>query len=343
MILARRTPSLLSFAALAGAMLIAEFAIVHSRTFAANPRILSLAVTADLALLLPVFYYLLAVRRAGLPALTVAPVFLLSAGAASYLLPEAQHGWLEIVHYLTIPAEALLLAYTVRRLRRARNAYIGVAGSDMFDRLRHVLRSVAGTGWAAEVLTYEFAVWYYALGSWRIRSAGTGGLPAFTYHRRVAYGAIVGAMVVATAAESIAVHFLVAPHSAIIAWALTISSLYLVLLFVADYRASVLRPIVLDEGHLILRAGIRRSARLPLNAIIGIESVKRGHRVEDVKDMVSFALIGEPRLILRLARPIEVKGLLGVRRIAGSIGLAVDDEHAFTQSLREVIERNGNA
>ncbi|HVZ41730.1 MAG TPA: hypothetical protein VHI13_20785 [Candidatus Kapabacteria bacterium] len=338
MIPARRAHPILLFGFLALAMITAEFAIVHSSAFASSPRLLSLAVTADLALILPALYYLLGVRRGRLPVVTIAPVVLLAAGLASFLLPPEQHGWLEIVHYLTIPMEGVLLACTIVRIRRARRTYQGGADDDMLNRLRHVLAAITGTGWIAEVLAHEFAMWYYALGSWRVRGAGLARDGAFWYHRRIAYGAVVGAMAVATIVETVVVHIVVEHHSGVIAWGLTLSSLYLVLLLLADYRASLLRPILLREEYLLLRSGIRRSALIPLNDIVNVVAV-RGRRMHgERKGLVNFALMGQPRLILKLARPAEVSGFLGRRTRARAIGIAVDNEREFVERLGAAME-----
>ncbi|MBS1913620.1 MAG: hypothetical protein JST22_16655 [Bacteroidetes bacterium] len=335
----RRTPSILLFAFLALAMITAEFAIVHSSAFASSPRLLSLAVTADLALILPTLYYLLGVRRAGLPPVTIAPVFLLAAGLASFMLPPEGHGWLEILHYLTIPMEGTLLAYTIIRIRRARLTYHGGEDDDMLSLLRHVLGAVAGSGRVTELLAHEFGMWYYALGSWRVRRWSITRNGAFSYHRRIAYGAVVGAMAAATIVETVVVHIVVEPHSRVIAWGLTLSSLYLVVLLIADYRASLLRPILLRENHLLLRSGIRRSVSISLSDIVNVEAVRGRPTLTERTDMVSFALMGPPHLILELARPVEVSGFLGRRTRAGAVGIAVDNEHEFAERLRVAIEQ----
>ncbi|HMB91340.1 MAG TPA: hypothetical protein VKP65_10870, partial [Rhodothermales bacterium] len=136
-----------------------------------QPDVLAAALTVDLVVLVPLFYYLLLVRRKGWPAFSVVPVFLLSLGAASWLVPSEHQGMLQVLEWLVAPMELFVLGYigvkVVRMTRRFR-AQGAIEDADMYKRLREGFRQAFGVRWAADVFAFEVGLFYYALFMWRM-------------------------------------------------------------------------------------------------------------------------------------------------------------------------------
>ena len=59
------------------------------------------------------------------------------------------------------------------------------------------------------------------------------------------------------ATEGLAVHVLILKWSALVAWIFTIGTVYGALWLIADYRATVLRPILVSDESILIRAGFR--------------------------------------------------------------------------------------
>jgi len=46
-------------------------------------------------------------------------------------------------------------------------------------------------------------------------------------------------------------------------------------------------------------------------------------------------VLGDPRLLIRCQQPVVVQGLFGIKREATHIGLTVDDEKTFLETLQQ--------
>jgi hypothetical protein len=112
---------------------------------------------------------------------------------------------------------------------------------------------------AADVLASELAAIHCALFSWRSRAHLPGDARAFSSHKRSGHGGLVFALLVLTAVEALAIHVLPTRWSPVLAWIITALSLYGALWLLADYRASILRPVLVDSNEVWLRKTPSRS------------------------------------------------------------------------------------
>lgn len=329
-----RRASLLWFAGASAAILAAEFAVVASTAFQRHPDLVAAAITADLTLVVPLLWYLLAVRRGGLPLVTVVPAFLLVTAAAGVVLPASAHRWLDIVHYLAPPLELAAIVFVAIRVRAARRTFRAAGGDDALTAMRAAVAEIAGNGRIADLIAGEIAVMYYALLTWRQRPPL--GANHFSYHRRSGYGAVLGAFALALVAESIVVHIVVGLWSVVVAWFLTAGSIYGILLIAAEYRASALRSIAIADGVLLLRQGLRWTARIPLADILSIAPAAAADATRADGRLRAFVL-GRPQLVLRLDAPHIATGPFGLTRRFDTVALAVDDAPGFTQAIRRIM------
>jgi hypothetical protein len=87
------------FSAIALAIITTELLIAASPVFTKNSDQLSLAITFDLVVLLPTFFYFLIVRPLKLNPIFVVSVYIVSAWMAYFILPKTQHFYLNWVWY----------------------------------------------------------------------------------------------------------------------------------------------------------------------------------------------------------------------------------------------------
>ncbi len=326
---------LLLFLAMATTVWVMESAIVSSSLFAQNSDAFALAITLDVALGIPALYYLLAVRRKHAPAVTLVPIFILALGMASLILPAAQHGYLDLLK-LAIPAlELFVFGYIVSKLRAISKAFRAQRASALYfsDALlascRHVLGEIPGLGF---ILT-EFSMLYCAVLGWFKKYEARNLEDAiFFYHRKSGYGAILGVIMMALGTETLALHILLQQWSSVAAWIFTGLSAYSLLWLIGDYHALRLHPIILQSRMLHLRTGLRWRAGVPLDNIAAVEKFRT--REQRGKEYLSLALFGAPRLLLRCKAPVLVQGLFGIKRVITQIGLCVDEEQLFLESMR---------
>ena len=298
-----------------------------------RPDVLATAVTLDLTVIVPLLYYGLLVRRNRWPLITVAPVFLLSLLAASFVVPADHQGLLQALKYLAAPAELLLLGYLGLTVARTARRFQAASG-DVLERLRESLRDVLHAPWAADMLAFEIGWLYYALFSWRTRPTDATKHFAFSYHKKNGYGAILAGILVAMLIEVIALHALIWMWNPGLAWVVTALSLYGMLWLLGDWRAVCLRPILVEKDALIVRIGLRWTVQVPFAAIAWVRPVEAKPLSRKTSGYLNAILLGTPQYLISLNHPIVAHGLYGMRRTITTLGLAVDDPSSFEAALK---------
>ena len=126
-----------------------------------------------------------------------------------------------------------------------------------------------------------------------------------------------------------AVHFLLHQWSVVGAWICTIGSAYGALWLIADYRATVLRPILVSGESILFRAGFRCTVQVPLDRIAGVSR----NKPQLGKECVNLTFLGTPTRWLTLSEPMVTEGPYGLRRRVRAIGIAPDAADDFDRAL----------
>jgi hypothetical protein len=276
----------------------------------------------DVAVTVPLLYFLLIVRGGLQPIISVLPLFLLGALRATYLAP----GVATTRPLVGVAAELGLAAFVVYRLRRGLGAR--PASLDMLERLGAAAREIVPAPRLAAILASEMAVFYYAFGAWRRAPEVPEGTRGFSIHRESGVAALFGMLAAVSVMEAGLVHLVVTRWSAPAAWVLSALSAYATVWLVAVARAFVLRPILLRESELVVRGGITWTVHVPLEMIAGVETCTeaRGLRIP---------LAAQPNLRLQFTRPVTAHGMYGITRRITSLALAVDDRDALLRALSD--------
>jgi hypothetical protein len=182
-----------------------------------------------------------------------------------------------------------------------------------------------------DALATEAAVLWLALASWRRAPHAPAGRLAFSLHRRSGHGAVAAAIALVGAGEIAGTHLLLSRWSDRAAWGATALGLYGLVWLVGDYRAVVLRPVLLGVDALEVRVGLRWRATVPLSSVtqVCVGADARRH-----PGAMRLSALGPPVLHLHLATPVEAAGLLGWRRRADILGLRVDEPEALAAAIR---------
>ena len=131
------------------------------------------------------------------------------------------------------------------------------------------------------------------------------------------------------AGEGFAVHLLLGKWSLIAAWLFTLGTVYGALWLFADFRATVLRPILIGDESLKTRAGLRYTLDIPKSMISEIS-----HQKPDFgKESINLKLMGPATHWIILSETIEAEGPYGTRRKVRAIGLEPDDGTGFERAV----------
>ena len=325
---------LLLFALSLTAIYGAALAIASRLTQLERADLIAGALTFDLTLLVPLLYYLLLVRWRGLPAVTVVPVFLVCAGLASVLIPETHHQMLDLVYYAAGLAELSVIVFIVYKLVQLRRAYRqrAAAGLDVPTALRESASSILGPV-AGNALAYELALFYFAVAGWR-RSPQSPPESSFGYHRASAYVPFAIGILIAVVIETVAVHALVRLWSPVTAWIFTAISIYSAVWVVGDTQAVRLRPIVVADGTLRLRLGLRWSADIPVTEIESVNAIT-ALLPRKTPEYLKAVLLGAPNRRLRLRVPVCALGPYGFPRQVSTLDLQLDEPERFDTALKQ--------
>lgn len=336
--LARRHPHrpLAGFALLTVCIYTTALAIVFSPVLARAPGLMSGAITFDLLVAVPLLYWFLLVRTGLAARITLLPVFVMSVAAAHAVLPPDQQGWLSAVALLAIPAEAALVGIAAWKARAVVRRMRGRPHSaDALDAFRDALDEVLGSPFAARVIASESGLAWYAFFSWRARPRVAQGEIAFSNDRRTGAAGLLFGLAVATVVEMAVVHVLLAPHSTIAAWIVTIISAYTLLWLLGFARALRLNPVTIGAEHVRIRVGALWDVTLPYAAIEAVEDAPRTPVERRESGYLNAAFVGTPQTILTLAEPVDVHGIYGIRRRGvRRIGVYVDEPARFRDELR---------
>jgi hypothetical protein len=132
----------------------------------------------------------------------------------------------------------------------------------------------------------------------------------------VSVAGVIGFLVVV---ESVAMHVVLAMWSPVVAWVASASSAYLLVWLIGDLHAIRLHPVAVVGTVLHVRLGVRWRAKVAIDQIVSIEAVRTVPG-----GAVNLALM-DPTVLLTLRSPIELRGLLGMRRSGDRIALTIDE------------------
>jgi hypothetical protein len=319
-----RSSRLQVFAALSGLLLCVEWAITRTAVFQRG-GIVPAAVLFDLMVGLPVVFGLLVLRPAKRSAIEVAPVVALGTMAATLLLSSRpEMGW--PLRVAGGASEALVLAYLVRRLGKARGQLRDAPSDDL------LMRVAALTDPVLRLAGAELAVLYYALvGPWMKRPLRRDSTAREFSYTDGGLSGLLLALGVMTVTEALVVHLVLQASRPRAAWLATAVHAYGIVWLVAAYQAARLRPVVLTPRSLLLRASLLWTVDIPLASVVKIETpvdVPRG------SDVLNAAPGTQAQVLLTLNQACVAQGPFGLKKKVTRVALYVDDPAALLEALR---------
>lgn len=308
-----RRATLAACAVVSAAVVLAARQAAVLAPFAPHPAWVETAVALDLTVVLTFLVWWILARELGWSGWALAPVFLATLALAARVMPDGRNATLRALQIGAAPMELAVMVWAARRARTP--------------------------GRLHDALAYEAEVLRTALSSRRTPAAVEG---ALSYHRKSAYGAIVGALLLVTAAEVTAVHLVVSRWSVKAAWLLTALGVYGALWILGDWKACRSRPVEVRDGVLQVRFGLRWKLDVPLDGIMGLRVPSgRSPGAEPPVDL-RLALPGARIVVLQLDRPVTAVGIYGLRREVRTLGLGLDEPGRLAELLGGATPRHGS-
>lgn len=285
---------------------------------------------------IPLGFYFLVVRPRKLTLLSVIPVIWIGYGLSAFALGSPDAGVLPYLLTALVPVE---LGIAVKECLKVAKVFSSakIASADPMAWFKKTMLYLIRKDAPASMTAAELGVWYYALFSWRKKPYVMPGEKAFTCHNAGGYMNMMLGLALAFPVEIVGVHILISQWSALAASIVTALSIYAAIWLIGDARARVMRPVTIGDDHIRLECGIQMEAVIPLSDIDSVS--KSESAISDIpnKEKLNFGTFYQANVWLKFKSPIAVHTMLGIKSVR-SIGLSLDDSHAFLVSLPQVTE-----
>jgi len=298
---------------------------------------LSLAITVDLLLTIPIVYFLL-IRKTTIPKSTVILALFIGLIIGSFFLPTENQTYLSLFKSWGLPLiELCIITLVIFKIRSAIIQYKKLKGTmpDFFTALKSTCYSIFPKN-LAMIVTTEIAVIYYGFLNWSKQEIKEN---EFTYHIKSGSPALLYVLILIISVEAVAIHFLLALWSEVIAWILTALSAYTAIQVFGLARSLSKRPIVVGQHKLTLKYGILNEVDIPYS---DIEVIEQSRKPLD-KNLLNISLspLGElesHNMIIYLKKEHQLIGLYGLKKKFKVITLYVDEVVDFKQRIEAHLE-----
>lgn len=324
---------LLIFGVLATSIYLFAWQILLSPTYRQNPDIVSAAITFDMTLTVALLYYFMVIRKRKSSPIQLVPVLIISTILASVVLPNDQERFLGWIKYGLVFSEFFVITYLAIKIRDVSSAFQKIAGVfDFIERLNMALFKVLCNKSAADIISSELSMFYYAFTFNKQAIEADSSAQTFTYHKQNGYSALFWVFIFLVIVEGIVIHLILSRWSFSAAIILGVLNLYALVFLLADYSAIRKRPIQITEDMLMLRSGLRWRADIPLVAIAEIE-LSPIEKEERDRDMLDCSLFSSPDIVVHLNGSIRAKGIYGFKKDFSKVSFNVDELRKFTRLL----------
>jgi len=325
-----------AFAVLALAILLANMVIVAMFPAWQGEPAPEWPVAVDLLLVIPLLYLLLFARLGWAAVWRALAMAGLGVVAGSFIIPpESKQLWLvlEPLRYVVVAgvviAQLGVIVWVVSQILAVRHA------ENLEVALNRALDARLGRDGIARLIRLEARVWLYAL----LRTVARQPFPGQRHFHVGAQGMNASnqqGFLILIGAEIPIAHVLVALFDPLIAAVVTALSIYGFLFMLAEYRATLLRPISVNDDGLQVRYGVVFDSHIDWASITAANPCQGP--VRRARGQLRLIGMGEANVVLELADGTRVNSVIGDREMR-RIVLGVDDPAGFLAEVRARLDR----
>ncbi len=312
--------------------------IAKSSVFETNSGSLSTGITFDLLLTVPIIYFLL-IRKTRIPKTTVVPFLIIGMLVCSIILPTENQYYLNIFKTWVFPViELSIVSYiiynvskAIKRYRLKKNENI-----DFFTALKNTCYEILPKSIVIPVVT-EIAVFYYGFIYWKKRKLKEN---EFSYHKDSGTVALLIAIILIVAVETVVLHILLEKWNVTVAWILTFLSIYSGIQLLGFLKSMSKRPIYIKGDKIYLRYGIMNETTIDLKSIDRIEISSKDIELNKETRKLSFLReLESHNIIIRLKEENTLTGLYGIKRTYKNLALHVDKKIEFKNRINNALQQ----
>ncbi|UAN00091.1 hypothetical protein K8354_12710 [Polaribacter litorisediminis] len=312
--------------------------LAKSSIFITNPDVLSIGITFDLLLTVPVIYFML-LRKTSIPKTTVVPFLIIGMVVCSLILPIENQYYLDLFKTWMFPVvELSIVLYIIYNVTITIKGYrVNKSDEvDFFKALKSTCYEILPKRLVIPVVT-EVAVFYYGFIYWKKRKLKEN---EFSYHKDSGTVSLLIAIIFVIAVETVVLHILLQKWNDTVAWILTFLSIYSGIQLLGFLKSLSKRPILIKDKKLYLKYGIMNETTIDLNSIDNIEISSKD--IELNKETRKLSFLGElesHNIIIRLKQENELTGLYGIKRKYKNLALHVDEKNEFVNRINNALQQ----
>lgn len=306
--------------------------------FNANPNILSTAITFDLLLVTPLIYFLL-IRKTNIPKTTIIPLLIIGMVVCTMIIPTENQYYLDIFKTWIFPViELSVISFIIYKVNKTVKKYKLNKNetTDFFTNLKTTCYEIFPK-FVVIPLTTEIAVFYYGFINWKKRKLHKN---EFSYHKDSGTIALLGGIIFIIAIETVVLHKLLLKWNSIVAWILTILSIYFGIQLFGFLKSMYKRPILIENDKLFLRYGIMNETTIDLANIDSIEISSKDIEIDNETRKLSF--LGElesHNIIIHLKKENILTGLYGIKHNYKNLALHIDKKNEFVNQINTTLQQ----
>lgn len=313
-------------------------ALAKSSMFITNSNTLSIGITFDLLLTVPLLYFLL-IRKTNIPKTTVLPCLIIGMITCSVILPTQNQYYLDLFKTWVFPVlELSIISYIIYRLTKVIKRYKANKSDkvDFFTALKNTCYETLPKSIVIPLVT-EISVFYYGFVYWKKRTLNEN---EFSYHKDSGTVALFISIIFIVTVETFVLHILIQKWNVTIAWILTFLSIYSGVQLLGFLKSLSKRPISIKDNKLYLKYGIMNETIIDLKDIDSIEISSKD--IELNRETRKLSFLGElesHNVIIRLKKENELTGLYGIKRKYKNLALYVDKKNEFTNQINNALQQ----
>lgn len=294
-------------------------------------------VLVDTLLIIPLIHLFIFRRNGRRVWIGVAMMVCTGAFVANMILPEQSVPWLDNLKVVRNGVGALFaltefaLLFTVARVvyRLYRS------GKDVEAAIESGFNVRFGDSPIARLMTFEARMWFYALFAPKNYVAGTRAEERFSYHLKDGHASNQQGFIMLILIELPILHVLLMLFwSPVVAWIVSLLTLWGLFFLIGEYRASTRRQTSIDEDSVRVRFGLLPELQIPLAQIDRVErSIVAVSRW--AVGTVRFCDSGNPNIVIHLKQPLAAANLFGSGRMVDRVFLGLDKPQVFVDRLND--------
>lgn len=312
---------------------LACFLVTYTQFYQSNQILLSNAILGDLLITSPLIYLWL-IRKSSISNFTVLRTFLIGIVVAGLILKVGANPILNFIKTWVSPLAEFVVIFIIGRKFYVANKKAINEGEYQLDFLSHcrtIMYKVLGNEKAANLISSEIAVFYYAFFATKNRKINYH--DSFSSYKENGIMAVLGAILGLFLVEAIGMHFLLAIWSKIGAWIITGLSLYTCVQLFAHIKAVRSRPIRINADTLYIHNGLAGDAHIDICNIEKIEMTTKWPVDRDAIKISLLKTIEGHNCVVYLKKPMQVTKIFGIKKWADTVIFFVDKPASFSNAI----------